>query len=83
MKRTYSHRTTHSARDVASALWVPSGRAPSLLDSSQTQHPHNLHLYLKTGKVEGDSGGKDFANGNNMGQRSGGGREKTVKRCYR
>lgn len=53
------------------------------MGSSWTQHPHDLHLYLKMGKVEGDSGGKDFANENNTGQRSGGGREKTVKCCYR
>lgn len=62
---------------MASALWIPSRRAPSLLESSWTQHPHNLHLYLKMGKVEGDSRGKGFTNENDTGQRSGG-REKTM-----
>ena len=38
----------------------------------------SVHLYLKMEKVEGDSGEKDFANENNMGQRSGGGREETM-----
>lgn len=38
----------------------------------------SVHLCLKMEKVEGDSGEKAFANDNNMGYRSGGGRKDTM-----